>query len=436
MSDNHPAQERSYAALPKPETEEKAPAPKRARSSLLSLPEGAIGIFFLVLLAALSGGLIATYWPWMLGGGETSSTNDRLTSLETRIGQIAAGHAPKAAVEAFAAERRDLSALKDRIDADEARVTALEKTGGTSEAGDAGALKAQLDKDGVDLAQIATRLAKLEQSGGNAQVLVRLEALDKAIAQARKANDDRHQLLSESVTAMGQRVAVLERNAPPADLALRLDSLATKESQSALDARVVKLETEDPSQLVRRAASVLALADLLRATASPSPFANELATLRALQPQAPEIGTLAKTADRGVPTEAMLTEQFSRKADSILAAERRAQARSWLERVWINVTSLVSIRRVGEVGGATTEDHLARAEVHLKHGELERATAEVSALQGPASQAAASWLAQAQARAALERSLRSLSNRMVAELAAPLAHSASAAPPQPGTVQQ
>src|ERR1051326_4481338 len=118
MSDHHPAQERSFAALPKPEAEEAAPAPRKTRSSLFTLPEGAIGIFFLVLLAALSGGLIATYWPWMLGGGETSSTNDRLTSLETRIGQIAAGHAPKAAVEAFAAERRDLSALKDRIDAD------------------------------------------------------------------------------------------------------------------------------------------------------------------------------------------------------------------------------------------------------------------------------------------------------------------------------
>jgi|ERR1043166_318415 hypothetical protein len=426
MSDHHPAQERSFAALPKPEAEDAAPTPRKTRSSLFTLPEGAIGIFFLVLLAALSGGLIATYWPWMMGG-ETSSTNDRLTSLETRIGQIAAGHAPKAAVEAFAAERRDLSALKDRIDADEARVTALEKTGGANETGEAVGLKTQLDED-------AARIAKLEQAGGNAQVMARLQAMDKAIAQARKANDDRSQLLSESVTAMGQRVAVLERNAPPADLALRLDSLATKESQSALDARVAKLEVEDPSQLVRRAASVLALADLLRVTASPSPFANELATLRALQPQAPEIGTFAKTADRGVPTEAMLTEQFSRKADSILAAERRAQARSWLERVWINVTSLVAIRRVGEVSGATTEDHLARAEVHLKHGELERAIAEVSALQGPARQAAASWLGQAQARAALERSLRSLSNRMVAELAAPLARSAAATPPQ-GTVR-
>jgi hypothetical protein len=424
MSDHHPAQERSFAALPKPEAEEAAPAPRKTRSSLFTLPEGAIGIFFLVLLAALSGGLIATYWPWMLGGGETSSTNDRLTSLETRIGQIAAGHAPKAAVEAFAAERRDLSALKDRIDADEARVTALEKTGGANETGEAGGLRTQLDEE-------AARLARLEQSGGNAQVLARLEALDKAIAQARKANDDRSQLLSASVTAMGQRVAVLERNAPPADLALRLDSLATKESQAALDARVTKLETEDPSQLVRRAASVLALADLLRVTASPSPFANELATLRALQPQAPEIDTLTKTADRGVSTEAMLTEQFSRKADSILAAERRAQARSWLERVWINVTSLVAIRRVGDVSGATTEDHLARAEVHLKHGELERAIAEVSALQGPARQAAASWLVQAQARAALERSLRSLSNRMVAELAAPLAQTAATNPAGP-----
>jgi len=435
MNDTNSAEERSFAALPKPEADDGAAPPRKARMPLLALPEGAIGIFFLVVLAALSGGLIATYWPWVLGGAETSSTGDRLTALETRVGQIAAGHAPKAAVEAFADERRDLSALKDRIDADEARVTALEKSGGSLEGGDASVLKAQADKDAAELTQVAARLAKLEQSGGSAQVSARLDAMDKAIAQARKTNDDRSQLLSESVTAMGQRVASLERNAPPADLALRLDSLATKESEAALDARVVKLETQDPSQLVRRAAAVLALADLLRVSASAAPFADELAALRALRPQAAELNGLNGIAQKGVATEAMLSEQFSRKADSILTAERRAQARNWLQRIWINVSGLVSIRRVGNVSGATTEDRLARAEVHLKQGELDRAVAELRALDGPAKQAASSWLAQAEARLTLERSLRALSNRIVAELAAPLTQSAAAAPAAGGVRQ-
>ncbi len=39
----------------------------RARRSLF--PDGALGIFFLLIVAAASGGLIAAYWPWVQGGG-------------------------------------------------------------------------------------------------------------------------------------------------------------------------------------------------------------------------------------------------------------------------------------------------------------------------------------------------------------------------------
>lgn len=118
--------DRPFTALPKPEPDEAQVKEPRARRGFA---EGALGIFFLVILAALSGGLIAVYWPW-IRGTETSDTNDRLTALETRIGQMAAGQAPKAAAESFEAERRDLAALKNRVDADEARLSELESSGG------------------------------------------------------------------------------------------------------------------------------------------------------------------------------------------------------------------------------------------------------------------------------------------------------------------
>src|SRR5580658_8780440 len=124
--------DRSFNALPHPE-ESEAPAIAFARRMFFDLPGGAIGVFFLLIVAAISGGLIAVYWPWQPGTSEASISADRLAALETRIDQIAVGHAPKAAAAAFQDERRDLGALRSRLDADEARLGGIEKATGQAD---------------------------------------------------------------------------------------------------------------------------------------------------------------------------------------------------------------------------------------------------------------------------------------------------------------
>jgi hypothetical protein len=415
MTDSDPTS-RPFAALPGPEAEDSAVEEPRTRRGLVVLPDGAIGIFFLLILAAISGGLIAVYWPWVQGGSEASTTNDRLTTLEQRLGQIAAGHAPNVAAVAFGEEQKNLSALKMRLDADEARLTAMEKASGELDSSDLGALKSDIDKDAAGIVQLNGRVAKLEQTPGAAP--------SSALAQLRKDLDTRSQSQADAGARLNDRVAALEKIAPPADLSARLDDFALKSGVDALEQRVARLEGQDPSDVMRRAAALLALADLARASAGAEPFTAELSALRALEPSSPELSDLARYAGAGAPTRAMLGERFSAEGDGILAAERSSRAKNWSQRLWANLANLISIRRVGPAQGDSSESRIARAESDLRVGDLERATGEISALKGPAGGAAASWLASARARLAVDRDTRALMSRVIASLSAPL----SAAP--------
>jgi hypothetical protein len=369
------SEQRPFSAVPKaePQDDSQAAEPRTRRG----IGE-ALGIFMLLILAAVSGGLIAVYWPWMTNTADTSDINDRVAAIETRVGQLAAGHAPKAAAEAFQAERSDLAALESRVDADEARLDALEKNGDVSPD-----LSARLDQDEKTLNQLSANLAAEQKAGADANV----------------------------------RIAVLERTAPPPDLAQRLDNFASKTDTAALDTRLAKLESRDTSAAMRRAASVLALAELVRVSENDAPFASELAALRALAP-APELDDLAHYA-KGVPTRIMLTERFSNTADAVLAAERNARASNWLSKLWASFENLVSVRRVGNVKGNGAEARVARAEFDLKSGDLDGAVGELDALKGPAHDAAKPWLGDAKARLAVTRDTRALTGRIIAQLAPP-----------------
>jgi hypothetical protein len=405
-----PDQTRPFAALPKPEGDDAADDEPRGRRALIALPDGALGIFFLVIIAAMSGGLIAVYWPWVQGGSDNSTTADRLTTIETRVAQIAAGHAPNVAAAVYGEQQRNLTALKMRLDADEARLTAMEKASGEIDGSDLGALKTDIDKDAAGIAQLNGRVAKLEQT----------PASSAALAQLRKDLDARTQAQADANGRISERVAALEKNAPPADLAARLDGFALKTGEDALDLRVTNLESHDASEVMRRAASLLALADLVRADSGTESFATELAALRALAPTAPELADLSKYANAGAPTRAMLAERFSAQADGILAAERAGNAKTWSQRLWVNLSNLVSIRRVGDISGDNSESRVARAETALHSGDLDRAVNEVAALKGAARTAAQPWLVAAQARLAVDRDTRALTSRVVASLSTPL----------------
>lgn len=414
-SPDHEPRPRAFTALPKPDSREERDEIRRERRGLFELPQGAFGFFLLLVLAALSGGLIALYWPW-LQGGDTASQTERISALETRIDQMATGQAPKAAAGAFADVQRDMKSLAARLDADEARLTAVERNGGQSGDGDAAGLKSSLDETSASVAALVARVAKLEQGEGSVQIRSRLDASEKAIGELRTNGDAQAKSSGDAVASLGTRVTALERTAPPPDLAARLDSFALKTASDALNVRLTHLEANDSVGMIRRASAVLALANLVRATAGASPYAPELSTLHSFVPNMPELDDLSRYARTGVPTRTMLAAQFPAVAASALSAERSGRASNWMSRLWANVASSVSIRRVGDVSGNDTESRLARAGSRLDAGDLPGALSEMQALDMPARKAAANWIADAAARIAVDRATRALANRLVQAL--------------------
>ena len=423
------SRDRPFSAVPQPETDLAADAnPAPARRGLIDLPDGALGIFFLLIIAAASGGLIAVYWPWQ-STNETSVTSDRLAALETRVDQIATGHAPKAAAAVFQDERRDLGSLRNRLDADEARLGAIEKATGQADDIDLLALKNSLDKATADVAVLSDRIGRLEQTpaGSRPGLVQPPRPADQSLAQLRNDLNLRTQQLNDALGKLAARTTALEKNAPPADLAERLDAFALKSGETALESRIGKLEDQDTAGVMRRAAAVLARADLVRASGSADSFGPELDALRALVPASPEVADLSRYANTGVPTRTMLTDRFSQNAAAIVAAQRTDQAQGWSERLWANLANLVSIRRIGEIQGRDVEARVARAEADLHAGDLARAVAEMNALRGSARAAAGDWLDEARGRLAVDRDARLLTTRVVASLAA-----SDALPPSQG----
>jgi len=387
----------------------------QSRRFRLDMPEGWVGIFLLLILAALSGGLIASYWPTFMGG-DAGGTQDRLAALETRVGQIAAGRAGAAATGVFDDLRRDITTLGQRLDAGEARIAALESgTGGGSTAplsGNVAPLQAAL-------ADVTARLTKLEQGTGTVSELTgKVTALETRITK-----------LEQDITQSYEtRLKAVEDKAPPANLAQRLDSFALKSAESELDARVKALEELNSGERLHRAAQMLALTQLAHAANETDSFQLQLDTYAAAAPSDPMVVLLRPYAGTGVPSRSILSERFPSVARAALDAERSADARSLFAKLWANLRALVSVRRVGEAQGGDTESKLARAQTRLDSKDLAGAAREVRSVQGVAAKPLARWLNDAYARVTLERAVSDMEARVVQALAEPIAAPATPAP--------
>jgi hypothetical protein len=406
------------------------------RRRLFALPDGSFGILLLVVFGALFGGLTASYWP-VLFGADSQVSEERIAALETRVGQIATGRAGEAASGAFGELRAGLNALADRLTAAEARVTALEKGQPAAAAPGAPSATAPLRTDlgavSATLAQLSERLARIERTGASAEQLAafhdsiaklqaRVAALDADIARSSETHRG-------SLDAINGRLAKIEAALPPG-LAERLETFAPRADLAASDARIARLETQNAGDTLHRAAAILALANLSSAAAEGRPFPVELEALAAAAPGDPAVATL-RAHVAGVPTAAMLRARFPNAARAALDISRSTMATDVFSRLWANIESLISIRRVGDVAGSDTESRLARAQVRVSAGDISAAAAEVAAIPPPASQALSSWLHDARARIALDRTLAEMNVRVVHALAAAPATATAAPGPAP-----
>lgn len=345
-------------ALPKPD--------RPARHGLIEDWRDGLWILLLLLVAAFSGALIVRYLP---DGDDTASLaeiNARVATLEATVAKD---------------RPRQLTALKDRVAKIEAKQKAIE----TALA--AGQLGAGLAAIGPSLLPGGAAVGATPQLGSTpADFAARLAALEKAPADLKDAKE-------------------------------ALDKLTA--SVGAVDTRLAKLENSDLLELARRAALANAIANLSRAAQGSGPFKTEYDVVAAMLPADKRLGDIAPFADKGLATVGTLATMFPNIADAARDAEEAAKGRTWLERIWANFTSLISVRSVGETQGHSTDARLARGEVRLKAGDLAAAVKELSVIGGPARDALATWMAQAKSRVAVEAALADVNTRAIEALTGP-----------------
>jgi hypothetical protein len=349
----------------------------------------ALGILLMLFIAAVSGALIARFWPEPDTSQSSNDLTERLAALETRFSAVTSANEP------------DIASLKTRVTALEGRVKAAEAAlGGGAPLPAAGAHTPAAPTDVVaaatsDIAQTARTVEAM-----NAR-LAALEGDKDALKTLGTRVDD----VSTKVQAQGDQLTALAN---------------LKTSLEALDARLAHIEQSDLMTMARRAALSAAIANLMRATQGSGAFTTEYDAVAALMPgDDPALADAKRYAASGLPTVGVLTATFDKAANAAMEAERSASGADWLTRLWANMMALVTVRAVGEVQGDSTESRIARAELRLKAGDLPAAVAELQPISGAARTALDSWYAQADARVTLERALAELNTHATAALAEP-----------------
>jgi hypothetical protein len=304
----------------------------------------------------------------------------------------------------------------------------------------------------ADTTAIETKLSALEARIGElAQAQQRTAALEPRIAQLEQRpapgpnpqNAQQAAQQAQALSALGDRIAALEQRVTTLAAAQSSQTAAdaTKTLQAQIQALTQKLDEQ--SQLLAKlqtqtapaadrsdAALAFTLGQLRSVLATARPYAAELRAAEALAKDAPdtlaELKKLDGRAQQGVPTVAVLAARFPTVMSGVAAPASAPSSvdEGWRDRIWAKLKNLVTIRRVGEAPGASSQrgGDLADAEAALKTGDLAAAVAALRRADGSAQPAAAAWLEDAQARLDADAALAAADATLMKRfLAAPVA---------------
>lgn len=364
------------------------PAPSRQRGggavAFLALLAGLGGLGMGALALHRSGGIVPAFTE--LAGGPAAE--------DPRAAEIGVLRAQLAELAARPAANPALAAEIDRLSRTVAALESRPASEGTVAAVPADPAQPYPAQPAPDLAPLADRLSALE---------ARLAALPEG------ADPGAVQRLVEDVTELRSTTLVTAQN---------VQSLAQRLEQ--VQGAVASLQAESGG--AEGLALVVAAGQLHTTLLTGRPFARELEAVRALAAEDPEfaeaLAALEPRAAEGLTPAVALKERFDRLAGEILRADRQRTDASWGEQALGRIASLVTVRRSsGEVAGSGTDAIVARAQNALEHGDLKLAASELEALEGPAAEVAAPWLAEARARVAAETAAAALAQRAVAMLA-------------------
>jgi len=313
------------------------------------------------------------------------------------------------------------------------------------------ASKPQPVLDQRPLAELETRLAKVEQNIGRVTDLdARLVKAESAAAAARAATDQ----------SLMDRVAALEAALRPlADTGPRIEAAAAagREAKARADAAYEIAEkvanrpvapTIDHGEIDALARRIAALeqvakaveAQIARAAATGNadragrlafvatalrsavergePFTPELAAAKSLMSDAALVAPLEPYAMTGVPRSAALALEFSQLAKAMLDAAGAAAPREGgiIERLQANAGRLVRVRPLNEGRGDEPAAIVTRAEAKAAQGDIPAALAELARLPEPVRAPALGWIKKAEAQSAALAAARKISETATAAL--------------------
>lgn len=138
----------------------------------------------------------------------------------------------------------------------------------------------------------------------------------------------------------------------------------------------VEAEVKDPKQK-NAVARAIAASGLKAAIDRGGSFVSELETFAGVAADEPAVASLKAYAEQGVPTRADLAARFPAAANAVLAELNKPDPSQGItERLWSSALSLVKVRPVGQVEGDTPEAFIARCEIALQSGDLDKALVE------------------------------------------------------------
>ncbi len=225
----------------------------------------------------------------------------------------------------------------------------------------------------------------------------------------------------KEIAILSREVAVLRESLQTLDRTVTTQREQTREQTKALHDAVnaavsARSGSEEKALTSARASAVIGVAARLSAALdSGQPFANDLNLLAPLIQGDSKLAEIANGlqpfAQKGVASRVALEAAFPAVAKAALADDLADD--SMVERVMGKIRGLVSLRRVGDVPGDTTEARLARAEAALHAGDLAKAIDLVKSLPPQTAKATADWLARAEANLAAGRSVDQLAAHAV-----------------------
>lgn len=188
-----------------------------------------------------------------------------------------------------------------------------------------------------------------------------------------------------------------------------------------LDGKLATIAQRDQDRQANAQRIVLSLelANLKRALDAGRPYGEALAQVEKLAGGMIDVSALKAHRERGVATPAELQTRFRDVARAVLDAEQDTAQGTTVNRLLASARSVVQVRRVGaDVKGDAAEAVLARAEAHLKAGDLEQAAREAATLRPELRTAqVAAWLGQLEARLSVERALKAIDDKLKTSLA-------------------